>query len=199
MKEESDKEVDFMTGDVTPWEVVPYKREHAVEYALKWADRRNPLFYEFDGLGGDCTNFVSQCVLAGSCVMNFTPDYGWYFIDAEDRSPSWTGVEFFYDFMVGNSGAGPFGREITREELAVGDVIQLNNGERYYHTLIVTGIRRGRIYVSAHSYDARNRELSTYSYERERLIHIEGVRRDPFLTPIECFSILYDQREDNSR
>ncbi|MBQ9120796.1 MAG: amidase domain-containing protein, partial [Clostridia bacterium] len=116
-----------------------------------------------------------------------------------DRSPSWTGVEYFYDFMTQNDGAGPFGKEVPREEAMIGDAVQLNNGERYYHTLIVSDIREGNIYVSAHSYDAENRDLATYSYVSDRFIHIEGIRRDPRLTPIECFSLLYDQPEDNSR
>ena len=181
-----------MTGDVTPWEVVPYERERAVEYALKWADRRNPLFYEFDGLGGDCTNFVSQCVLAGSCVMNFTPDYGWYFIDAEDRSPSWTGVEFFYDFMVGNSGAGPFGREITREELEVGDVIQLGReGEGYYHSLLVVGFDGEEILVATQTDDVFRRPLSTYTYDFARVIKILGVRVEVADTA-DCFESVYN-------
>lgn len=188
-----------MTDEERIWETVPYEREQAVRYALRWADRRNPLFYEFDELGGDCTNFVSQCILAGSCVMNFTPSFGWYFIDPSDRSPSWTGVEFFYDFMIGNRGAGPFGREIGRAEARPGDVVQLYNGTRYYHTLLVTAVKGEQIYVSAHSYDARNRNLATYTYQQDRFIRIEGVRRDPRLTPIDCFSILYDQPEDNSR
>ena len=180
-------------------EAVPYERERAVEYARRWARRRNPLFYEFDDLGGDCTNFVSQCVLAGSCVMNFTPEVGWYFIGPSDRSPSWTGVTFFYDFMTQNVGVGPFGREVMREEAEVGDVVQLYNGERFYHTLLITDIRRGEIYVSAHSYDALDRPLGSYTYVSDRFIHLEGVRRDPRLTPIDCFSVLYDQPEDRSR
>ena len=44
--------------------------ERAVAYARRWALDRNPLFVDFTGQGGNCTNFVSQCVLAGSCVMN---------------------------------------------------------------------------------------------------------------------------------
>ncbi|MBR5616363.1 MAG: amidase domain-containing protein, partial [Clostridia bacterium] len=39
---------------------IPYMRERAVEYALRWALSRNPLFPDFAGIGGDCTNFVSQ-------------------------------------------------------------------------------------------------------------------------------------------
>ena len=74
-----------------------YDRDAAVTYAHTWAYRRNPIYYDFSAIGGDCTNFVSQCVLAGSCVMNRTPDFGWYYISIDDRAPAWSGVDYFYD------------------------------------------------------------------------------------------------------
>lgn len=43
-----------------------YKRNLAVAYAKKWALSRNPKYYNFDPVGGDCTNFISQCLYAGS-------------------------------------------------------------------------------------------------------------------------------------
>ena len=78
----------------------PYNRENAVKYARKYALVRNPLYFTFEGIGGNCTNFVSQCILAGSCVMNYTPTFGWYYRSLDDRSPSWTGVEFFFNFSL---------------------------------------------------------------------------------------------------
>ena len=36
-----------------------YERRRALEYARRWAYGRNPLFYNFTGIGGDCTNSVS--------------------------------------------------------------------------------------------------------------------------------------------
>lgn len=71
-----------------------------VLYAHQWAYGRNPAFYDYENVGGDCTNFASQCVFAGSGVMNFTPDFGWYYIDANQKSPSWTGVPYFWNFMT---------------------------------------------------------------------------------------------------
>ena len=88
-----------------------YNRARAVEYARKWALSRNPLFTNFAGQGGDCTNFVSQCVYAGSCKMNYTPVFGWYYISLDQRAPAWTGVEFLYDFLVNNQSIGPFAAE----------------------------------------------------------------------------------------
>ena len=64
-----------------------YDRSAAVLYAHQWAYGRNPAFYDYENVGGDCTNFASQCVFAGSGVMNFTPDFGWYYIDANPPGP----------------------------------------------------------------------------------------------------------------
>lgn len=163
----------------------PYDRTRAVEYARRWARSRNPLFVNFTGYGGDCTSFVSQCVLAGSCEMNFTPTFGWYYVSPTDRAPAWSSVESFYDFMTGvpafameNGDTGPYGREVGRAEVIPGDVVQLADGEGdYYHTLIVTEVRGGEILIAAHSDDALDRRLSSYvNAAAQRFIHIEGVR-----------------------
>ncbi len=162
----------------------PYDRESALRYARRWALSRNPLFYNFAGVGGNCTSFVSQSVLAGSCVMNFTPDFGWYYISADDRAPAFTGVEYFWDFFTGapdfaaaNGGIGPYGREVTQDEIEPGDVVQLGRADGdYYHTLIVTGRAGEELLVSANSNDVYNRPLSSYIAPRVRYLHIEGVR-----------------------
>ncbi len=171
-----------------------YNRERAYEYAKKWAFSRNPLFTNYSGMGGNCTNFVSQCVYAGSCVMNFTPIFGWYYLSDADRTASWTGVEFFYNFITSNEGLGPFGREVGEGELEVGDVIQLGNATDFYHTLLVVGAEGGSYLVAAQSDDAFERPLSSYEYERARFIHIEGVRVDvPDFT--DCYDALYNGEE----
>ena len=74
-------------------EELNYNRQAAVSYARKWAFRRNPNYYDFENLGGDCTNFASQCIYAGAGVMNYTPVFGWFYKSANDRTASWTGVE----------------------------------------------------------------------------------------------------------
>jgi hypothetical protein len=168
-----------------------YARERAVLYARKYALVRNPLFFSFAGIGGNCTNFVSQCVLAGSCVMNYTPIYGWYYLSTNRRSASWTGVEFFYNFMIENVGVGPFGIEDTLERAEVGDIIQLQNEDGiFYHTVIISEIRDGEIYICANSNDALDKPLSEYNYANLRVIHILGVRFDTRFQ-IDCFDSLY--------
>lgn len=154
-----------------------YNRQRAYTYAEKWAFDRNPLFYNFTGIGGDCTSFVSQCVYAGCCEMNYDRNHGWYYTNINDRSPSWAGVSFFYDFLISNQGVGPYGAETYPGGLEIGDIIQLRNDmERYYHTLLVTGFEDGTYLVSAHSDDAFNRRLDSYTFAGARYLHIEGIR-----------------------
>ncbi len=156
-----------------------YNRERALAYARRWAFDRNPLFENYTGIGGDCTNFTSQALYAGSCVMNFTPTFGWFYLSDSYRAPAWTGVEFFYNFITSNNGPAPFGTETTEEGVEVGDIIQLANASGdYYHSLLVTGRGENGILVSAHSNDAFDRPLSDYSFATARYIHIEGVRID---------------------
>ena len=159
--------------------VKPYIRENAVAYARKYAFSQNSLFPNFAGIGGNCTNFVSQAIYAGGCVMNYTPTFGWYYISLEERSPSWAGVEFFYNFIIENAGVGPFGRVATSDELEIGDVIQLAKNEGgYYHTLLVVGFNEEGILVAAQTDNAYARPLSTYNYDYARYIKILGIRFD---------------------
>ena len=44
----------------------PYNREAAFGYAKRWWDGANtPEYNDYSGSGGDCANFVSQCLIAG--------------------------------------------------------------------------------------------------------------------------------------
>ena len=164
---------------------LPYARDRAVEYARRWALLRNPLFIDFTGIGGNCTNFISQCLLAGGGVMNYTPTYGWYYISPENRAPAWSGVNQFYDFLTGkpefseaNGGLGPFATEArSNRAVEIGDVIQLSNSAgRFYHTLLISDFQDGDVLVCAHSDDALDRPLSSYNYSGLRVLHIEGIR-----------------------
>ncbi len=172
--------------------IKPYIRENALQYARKYAFSQNPVFGNFAGIGGNCTNFVSQCIYAGSCKMNYTPTFGWYYISLDQRAPSWTGVEFFYNFITTNMGVGPFGRDASPDEVEVGDVVQLaREGEGFYHTLLIVGFEDEDPLVAAQTDNAFERPLSTYTYDYSRYIKIIGVRLD---TPTneDCFESVYN-------
>lgn len=165
--------------------ILPYNRTAAVRYAHRWAYSRNPAFYDYEKLGGDCTNFASQCLYAGTGIMNYTPTYGWYYVNANDKAPAWTGVIYFYNFLTRDArSVGPFGVDVPVQHLDLllpGDFIQLRfGGDTFGHTPIIVQTGNpptlNNILVAAHSQDADYRPLSTYQYESIRFIHILGAR-----------------------
>ncbi len=158
-----------------------YDREKAVAYAREWAFRRNPQFYDFENIGGDCTNFISQCIYAGCGVMNYTPVTGWYFIFLNNRAPAWTGVQFLYNFLTGNKGAGPYGVMLPLDQAMIADVIQLSpDGYKFTHSLFIVAVgdppAPDNIRITTHTRDSDYRLLNTYTYNKLRLIHILGAR-----------------------
>lgn len=157
---------------------LPYHRENVLQYAEKWALGRNPAYFDFENLGGDCTNFASQCIFAGSRVMNYTPVYGWYYNSSSDRSASWSGVQYLYRFLTTNKGAGPYAVETGRSSILPGDILQLGDGTgRFYHSPVIVAISPDEVLVAAHTYDAYMRPLSSYSFAAIRYLHIAGVRK----------------------
>lgn len=159
----------------------PYRRQDAIAYAHRWAYGRNPAYYDYEYIGGDCTNFASQCIYAGSGIMNYTPTYGWYYHNANDKAPAWTGVIYLHQFLTREEpSVGPVCVETTDlAQVQIGDVIQLsfeNIGFRHSPVVVETdgtGLPEG-ILLAAHSYDADWRPLSTYEYEIYRVLHITG-------------------------
>ena len=161
---------------------VSYDRHAAVTYARKWALDRNPKYYDFSRLGGDCTNFVSQCLYAGSLVMNYKPTFGWYYISTNNRSPSWTGVPYLYNFLTQNTQMGPIGVEVPIESVQVGDISQFaDDTERFSHSQLIVSVgevpKLHNILICTHSFDSLDRPLSTYEFQKIRFIHITGVNK----------------------
>ena len=158
-----------------------YDRKKAIQYAQNWAYKRNPQYYNFDNVGGDCTSFASQCIYAGSKRMNYSKQNGWYYINGNNKSPSWSGVEFLYNFLVQNKSIGPYGYETNQDEIELGDIAQLSfDGSKFSHSLVIVKIENktdlNQIFISSHTFDSFNKKISEYNYEKIRFIHIEKVR-----------------------
>lgn len=155
-----------------------YNRQDALDYAEKWAFGRNPKYLDFEELGGDCTNFISQCIYAGCEIMNPSKDNGWYYYTSFDRAPAWTSVRFLYEFLTTNESVGPYAAEVDITGVEAGDIIQLGDSEGlFYHSLIIVKLTLENIYVAAHSFDAYMKPLSEYEFEAIRFLHIFGARK----------------------
>lgn len=154
-----------------------YNRDKAVSYAEKWALARNPKYFDFSLLGGDCTNFCSQSLYAGAGVMNDNLNIGWFYYSLDNRAPAWTGVEEFYKFITSNEKKGPYGEECSFNQIEKGDFISFGNNNGFYHMVIVTNFYNNEPIVCSHSFDRLNAPLSIYYYEKIRFIKILGVRK----------------------
>ena len=108
-------------------------------------------YYDFSQISGnyDCTNFISHALLAGGATP-YKPSgnsgivsTGWYYNGLNDRSSSWTGVSFLYDFLTTNSTRGPAGiTSVFSSNPAthsVGDILQFKSGSTWMHSTIITG------------------------------------------------------------
>ena len=151
-----------------------YNRISAINYARKWALGRNPQYYNFDPVGGDCTSFVSQCLFAGSQKMNYNLEKGWFYKNGYDKSPSWSGVEFLYKFLTENKSYGPQGKEVSQNEIQAGDIAQLSfSGDKFEHSLFI--LNPSVLSVAAHTYDVLDKKIHEYNFSKIRFIHIIDV------------------------
>lgn len=157
-----------------------YNRQTVIEYAEKWAFLRNPKYYNFDNVGGDCTSFASQCIYSGSKKMNYNKSLGWYYINGNNKSPSWSGVEYLYQFLVKNKGIGPQAEETTQNKIELGDIAQLSfDGTQFGHTLVIVKIENkftlNGIKIASHTFDSFEKPISEYEFKKIRWIHINKV------------------------
>ncbi len=162
--------------------VYQYNRGEAVAYAHKWAFKRNPAYLDFSKIGGDCTNFISQCLYNGCKIMNGTKITGWYYYSSYNRSASWTGVPYLYNFLTGNAGTGPFAKEVPALEVKPGDIVQLSfDGTVFRHSLFVVETGKipslSNIKIATHTFDRDYYPLQNYIFKKYRCLHIEGLRK----------------------
>ena len=153
-----------------------YNRQKAVDYAKKWAFKRNPNYFAFDKLGGDCTNFISQCLFYGGIEFSYK-ELGWFYYSLNNRAPAWTGVDELFSFAINNGGEdGPRFKLVSIGEIEIGDVVQLKVGEGWTHTLLVTEIRSQKnlanVFVTGHDRDVLNVPLTFFKFNQIRFCKI---------------------------
>ncbi|WP_276981326.1 amidase domain-containing protein [Johnsonella ignava] len=171
-----------------------YDREAVSKAAKKYAYNYNKLFVQYTGAGGDCTNYVSQCIwqspgwgfdrigknnsVKWACKKNSDKKYVY-------ETVSWVGVnELWTYFQINDSfsqagtvyGVSSTTRGYNSSNVQVGDVIQFYNGNIWRHSVIVSEITDGIVYCAAHSSNYARRKLSEYIslYPTYRVAHINN-------------------------
>jgi hypothetical protein len=164
-----------------------YNREQVRLYAERFWNSYNPQFLHFDV---DCSNYVSQCLLAGGVIMDDTGrrNSGWWYRGRSGSQELWS-----YSWAVANALQGYLGSKRaggiqveavdSPQQLKVGDVISYSwEGDgRYGHSTIVTGFDpKGMPLVNAHTVNSRNRYWDysdSYAWTERtkyRFFHIMG-------------------------
>lgn len=149
-------------------------------YQDRWFNGYNPDYANYDGYGGDCTNYASQVLYSGCRTMYSRSGSGiagsnyWFYRTSYDRSSSWTGVNELRSFLLNNTTKGPSGIiSTTFGALVPGDIIQLGSGDNYYHSIVVYN-QGGDPYVTAHTSSYSGYYSSRYGGSSNSKIHIDG-------------------------
>jgi hypothetical protein len=147
-----------------------YSRTAAVAYAKQWAMSDNPAYGRIEP--NDCTNFVSQTLLAGGWTMaggscdDRKSDAAWWFGPRQCRwvgmrpwttevkaSFTWGGAQNLYNHMLAMQRGTAIGDPMGLEP---GDILQMDMGEGHYgagrigHSMVVTGKSANDLLLSYH-------------------------------------------------
>ncbi len=176
-------EAELPTADVA------YDREGALAYADQYAMGRNGDWADYTGSGGNCQNYVSQCLLAGGIPMDTQGDAVWKWYGsglsnapgAEGRSSSWTSVTSFRQYAMDNTGFGLVALvDAPYYTGQPGDLIQMGTEDAWRHTVIITqAVTDGAgetvdYLVDSNTSDMRDYPASLYGYPVYSLTHIVG-------------------------
>lgn len=153
-----------------------YSVQNAVTYAQTWGGlKRNTATsggpwcnygaYGNDALdaGGDCANFVSQCLYAGGLQMNDS----WYWYGIRNYSGSWTIAPQLREYLNSKfSGKNP----TSVSDIDIGDIVWTygdgkGDGYTYGHVMIVTGKSGNTIYIEDHSSTSSNNGNQNIAYQ----------------------------------
>jgi hypothetical protein len=166
-----------------------YNRQDAVRYALTYAIKPNPAFRYFASHGddgGDCSNFVSQCLRAGGAPFAYGALPWWYKKHIVNRSNdvwsvSWAVAHSLYWTLKRRDKSKAIGLKAKEvkdmSELELGDLIQYEDYKgSIYHSAIITSFTHEKgervPLISQHSFDAAN---TTYIKPKAKKMHFMKV------------------------
>lgn len=136
-------------GEVQAYGNYTYSPDGAAAYADTYWSNYNPAYSDYNSIGGDCANFVSQAIHAGGMPM----DEDWFWRSYGDRSSSWAYVPAQRSYfaakgkLIDNPSAG---------QILKGNPIWYYNSSsgRYSHAAVCVGTNSaGTPIVDAHNND----------------------------------------------
>lgn len=121
-----------------------YSVNTAVQYADTYAKNYNPAYSNFNSSGGDCANFVSQCLLAGKLPATGT----WY-----TYSSAWKSTTNLKNYLVNNH-LGVLVNNPSSNNIFKGNPVFYQSGSVWAHSAICVGTNAsGTPIINAHNGD----------------------------------------------
>ncbi len=150
-----------------------YNRNAAIGYANQWYNSRNWRYNDFTSSGGDCANFVSQCLIAGSLSLyKGTNGLGYGVYPDVDRPSIYSNGTIPYcdylnihlktyqntqvTYVIDTNATIP-------SSIERGDVVIFGNksGDKYQHAMIVVWRNASDLGLAGHTSDVWNRSFWT--------------------------------------
>ncbi len=124
-----------------------YNPDAAVSYSDTYVYNYNPNYSNYNSIGGDCANFVSQCLHAGGLEMTD----GWYWYSYSNRSSSWSSCSSQISYL---SGLGTYIRNPSESQILKGNPVYYYSSSGVQHTALCVGTNSsGTPIVNAHNSD----------------------------------------------
>ncbi len=166
----------------------PYDGELAAAYGVEWIGKRNPEWDDFTGKGGNCQNFVSQCLYAGGIPRDISGRATWSWTrqgsgmaEDERQEISWINVEAFREYASENRRYGLAAQiDMPYYAGAVGDVIQMGFPERWSHAVLISQViydEKSNVIdylIHSNTADVKNFPASAYLLPCQSLTKIYG-------------------------
>ena len=156
-----------------------YNRIAAINYAKKWYNSFNSKFFDCSKPGGDCANFVSQCINAGGLEMNKDwnskkPIECLNKLRNKFSTPSFVNAKKHYEYFCNNYRNGDIKEIRNKNEIAdiieeckkennpirLGDLLYFGYNSGIYHCTIISDVEPTMIKFAAHTDSAFDKPLN---------------------------------------
>lgn len=164
-----------------------YSFSDAVSYANKYYDDYNSSYPDWNSAGGDCANFISQCLYAGGKKMKGTPGTkeaaenfsNWFSKgtsqNVKNVSSTWRGADAFRNYWQTNASSYKKFTSVDSKTYAygfTGDAVSLlNSNGRAYHTMIIVDYSNSDFVLAAHTSSTNTAKLSKYASSNGFIIY----------------------------
>lgn len=153
-----------------------YNSTDAVNYANEYYKNYNSNYPDWNSQGGDCANFVSQCLYAGGKTMKGTPGTSssaqnftnWFSkgtaASTTNVSSTWRGADAFRNYWQDNASSYKKFTAVDKTSYSYGwsgDAVSLlNSNGRAYHTMIIVGYDPPDFVLAVHTGSTNSALLS---------------------------------------